>query len=538
MLKEIICDKFKQHKVVLHEGLNSVLGDDVGTNSIGKTTFLLIVDFVFGGQSLTKAKEVFKHTGHFAINYCFSFDGRNYFFSRNTDTPNIIWSCNENYEKQYEQNLTEYNLFLLAKYHINLPNVTFREIVSLFSRIYGKENNNEKKPLDLRNGEAGEKAISRLLKLFNLYSSIAEFDKTKIQNSERLKIYKSAQKMSFISQISHKQYKHNIKQIEELKTIAEQLELQLASGCISLETEQLEELSILKVRFSALKRSKNKYIATINRLKNNELSDFYITGSDLQALQIFFPEANVKKIELVNNFHVTINQILSDEISKQITHYNKIVTDIENEISSLFDQVKTLTKTENPSQLTITKLLSVRNEIERLSNENQSYDNLEAYKNDKKFSDNAYKNLIIETLARLQNLINSKMEQVNDYIYSNTKKSPLLIIDQKSYRFSTPDDTGTGTSYKNMIIFDLSALDLTVLPILIHDSIILKQVADEAIDKIMELYTSFDTKQIFIAIDKRESYLKKTQDILKDTTVLELSGGGNELFGWSWNKKE
>lgn len=50
MLKEIICDKFKQKRVEFHRGLNVVLGDDQGSNSIGKSTFLMIIDFVYGGK--------------------------------------------------------------------------------------------------------------------------------------------------------------------------------------------------------------------------------------------------------------------------------------------------------------------------------------------------------------------------------------------------------------------------------------------------------------------------------------------------------
>ena len=39
MLNEIICDKFntKNQKISFHQGLNVVLGNDTGTNSIGKS---------------------------------------------------------------------------------------------------------------------------------------------------------------------------------------------------------------------------------------------------------------------------------------------------------------------------------------------------------------------------------------------------------------------------------------------------------------------------------------------------------------------
>ena len=55
MLKEIRCDKFISNGVIrdpicFHSGLNTVLGSASGTNSIGKSTFLMIIDFVFGGN--------------------------------------------------------------------------------------------------------------------------------------------------------------------------------------------------------------------------------------------------------------------------------------------------------------------------------------------------------------------------------------------------------------------------------------------------------------------------------------------------------
>ena len=39
MLYEIICDKFKQKRVALNTGLNTILGPERGDNSIGKSTF-------------------------------------------------------------------------------------------------------------------------------------------------------------------------------------------------------------------------------------------------------------------------------------------------------------------------------------------------------------------------------------------------------------------------------------------------------------------------------------------------------------------
>jgi hypothetical protein len=85
-------------------------------------------------------------------------------------------------------------------------------------------------------------------------------------------------------------------------------------------------------------------------------------------------------------------------------------------------------------------------------------------------------------------------------------------------------------------VFDLSILTLTCLPALIHDSVVLKQIADAPLEKILELYQN-NGKQVFIALDKVKSYSERAQEILQQDSIIHLSDTGNELFGRSWNTK-
>ena len=66
------------------------------------------------------------------------------------------------------------------------------------------------------------------------------------------------------------------------------------------------------------------------------------------------------------------------------------------------------------------------------------------------------------------------------------KIPPTLEIDKNQYVFKTVDDTGTGASYRGMVLYDISILELTCLPILIHDSVLLKQIEDIAIEKFLK----------------------------------------------------
>ena len=125
----------------------------------------------------------------------------------------------------------------------------------------------------------------------------------------------------------------------------------------------------------------------------------------------------------------------------------------------------------------------------------------------------------------------------NEQIYKD-QYPPRLLLEPKKYTYGTHDDHGTGSQYKNLILLDLAVLNLTKLPILIHDSLLWKNIAKPAIEKIIEIYTSFNDRQIFVAFDKVIEYNEDTQKAIKGSSVLELYSGGGELFGRSWNKKE
>ena len=76
-------------------------------------------------------------------------------------------------------------------------------------------------------------------------------------------------------------------------------------------------------------------------------------------------------------------------------------------------------------------------------------------------------------------------------------------------------------------------MTLTKLPILIHDSVIHKQIEDHAFNKLLDLYEQ-SGKQVFIAMDKQNSFGSVVEKKLEDAAVLHLSKDGNELYGRPW----
>lgn len=114
------------------------------------------------------------------------------------------------------------------------------------------------------------------------------------------------------------------------------------------------------------------------------------------------------------------------------------------------------------------------------------------------------------------------MHKLNDIIYNQERRAPVLKIEDDKYEFKTYGDTGTGTAFANLITFDLALLELTCLPAIAHDLPLFKNIENAALKEIIELYTQ-SKKQIFIAFDKITSYDKDAVKILESDKVIKLS---------------
>lgn len=180
----------------------------------------------------------------------------------------------------------------------------------------------------------------------------------------------------------------------------------------------------------------------------------------------------------------------------------------------------------------------IKGKIDALKMQNEAYLTLTDLQDARKKADDMLKSAIETILSDIEQAINDKMKEYNDFLFAERHASLHLNFNEyNSYRFETPDDTGTGFNYKGMVIFDLAVLNLTALPAIAHDLLILKNISDGSIDGIMKIYAE-SKKQIFIAFDKQDAYTAETRKIVTDNKVLKLSDNYCELYGESWNIEE
>lgn len=537
MLKEIICDKFKQKRVEFHRGLNVVLGDDQGSNSIGKSTFLMIIDFVYGGKDyITKSEDIQENVGIHTIKFCFVFDEKYYYFSRDTVNTETVNICDSNYNIQDNISVDDYTRKLRRLYCFNNKDVSFRNAVGRYARVYGKDNLNEKRPLDLVRNERAEQTINSLLQLFGLYGQIKELDELVKSKKDELKALTEAQKYNFVSKIGATERRSNDKKLEELEKEKKKLTKELSEGLLDLDSEKTELILELKREFSTYNKETKRLKAKRNSLSDNLAGVKTITKKDIEQIQKFFPEVDLVQIQKIENFHKEINRVLNQEIKDELLNIEKTMNVLEMEKDKISIKISEITNTENFSKVILFKYAEIQKEIEMRLNQNEFYDKKKLLEKEKNDAEERKEKIKKQKTNEVQEKINNKLETLNNKIYDDAKIPPTLEIDKNQYVFKTVDDTGTGASYRGMVLYDISILELTCLPILIHDSVLLKQIEDIAIEKILEIYSNSE-KQVFIALDKSSSYSRRSQEILNDKRVLELGTDGNELFGKSWSKK-
>lgn len=539
MIKELYCKQFKQQKIAFKQGLNVVLGDDIGSNSIGKSTMLLAIDYMLGGNHYQSKSDIVNNVGHHTIFASFVFDNENFYFARKTENSDTVFRSTSDYHiiEGSEMTLTQYRDFLQDKYSLDVFGCTLRTFIGLFARIYDRGNYIETLPLQEHQSESMENGIMRLVKIFGLYEGIETLEKNVKNLSERNKVLKKALSIDLMKGVKNKTEAKKIEgQIKSLQQDIDVLTVELTSREVPLNVVQLHKVLEIKEELVKIQAIKYKVDIKLRRIQNNLQQSKRNCVIDLAKLKMFFPETNIMEIAKINHFHSSLCNVLADELTKQVDSLTTYRAKLDTCERNLLESIKEVVEDNNATKIGVQQLAAMQKKMWELVETTSNYEKENSYKKEKKDAEALYNNTQQQILTRIQQLLNAEISNYNGTVYDNKKKSPLLTLQPKRYIYDCPDDEGTGSRYSGLVLFDLSVFKSTRIPVLFHDSLILKNIEDKAVERIMKLYETFDNKQIFIAFDKKTSYSKETQNIVLRNKVLELAKNGNELFGKQWNR--
>jgi len=542
MLVEIQCDKFaKEHQVIpFKAGLNTVLGSAGGSNAIGKSTFLWIVDYAFGGKGYySMSSDIKKEIGTHTIYFTFQFGEEFHYFYRSTDDSQNVCRCDKDRHLIVKMPLDDYRAFLYQEYQINLPGLFFSDITERFFRIYGRENAQEKYPLLLRPRESDEKAVDFLLKLFG-HCKIVNVIKN-MEDELGIKAYQLKSRQHQLVDIE--KIEMNEKTIESLKKRLQKLmengeEAQMS--VFGFDTNTFEKVTSVQKELNGFVRKRNRLQSQLNSIQDNIADGDAESSGEFESLVRFFPDADLKAFAEIDHFHKKIREILSEEMAQEINRLQPIIGQCDREINRLRQKIEESGLAKQMSERVLSQCVSISKSIDKLQEENDGLIHQKELQAARTMAERRLENLLqqqTEHIDEVREDINLQMAHINAEVAKEQETAPVLQLSpQKDIVFGTPGNTSEGTAFKSLVIYDLCLLELCPVPALIHDSNILKRIEDTHLEHILECYQN-SGRQIFIAFDKADSATVAAQKMLESTAVLHLSDG-NELFGHSWSKRE
>ena len=532
MLIQIHCDKFAEEfrTIDFYPGLNTVLGSADGSNALGKSTFLWVIDFVFGGEEYCAPgsdikSEIKDHT----IAFTFQFDGVNHYFHRSTATPKSIARCDKDGHLIKNLSLDEYRSFLSEQYR---PHVVFSEMPARFFRIYGRENTYEKYPYLAKPREADEKAVDFLLRLFGKGSVL-----TALQMAEDELGVKEAQWLKV------KRQPKSFEKIEENEAVINSLKRRLGQlmngqdniglGYLGLNSESLGNVSKMQKELRTLMKRRRQLELRRDSIQNGNRDFIEMPlADDFDELAAFFPSINIRTLSQVESFHRQLHVILQSEIDEELSRLDPMIAACDREIERISAKLADNGVAGEMTQRILSQCVSVSKQIDQLEAENRELNHEKELQAQRILAERRLEALIndrIDATDEIVDAINTKLAELNMTVTNGKESAPALeIARDKTVSFGTKGNTSEGTAYKSMVLYDLAILSLTNIPALIHDGNILHSISTEHFEEILRLYRDAG-KQIFIAVNHAGN------DILNDSVVLKLSEG-HELYGYSWSR--
>ena len=269
-----------------------------------------------------------------------------------------------------------------------------------------------------------------------------------------------------------------------------------------------EELMELKEQKNSLYIKKNQLLNRVKRIENNlNIEDIKIKKKFSKLVE-FFPNINIEKLNEINDFHNKISISLKSELIKEEEQLKTLLNIIETDIENITLEINKKIKIKSTSSYNIERLAELLKKENNLKQVNQYYETLESNKTNLKDVKDELSKIKTNILSEISNRINIEMYNYFNIIYKDKRTSPTFSINLENYNLKRSGDTGTGSSYINLIAFDLSLFSITKLPILIHDTIMFKNIEVPAFENLIKIYKSFE-KQIFISIDESNTLFIK-----------------------------
>ncbi|MEI7444241.1 MAG: DUF2326 domain-containing protein [Burkholderiales bacterium] len=540
MLRELRCVHFSHSPIEFRPGLNIILGDDDAKNSIGKSTILMVIDFVLGGSTFTEKDDAgaIRELGPHRYDYSFQFGTTRMYFSRDTGSPDIVRECNETYESQRELGLDEYNRLLKRMYGLDGLDSTFRSIVSPFARIWKKGGLDPSHPFIAAEKETYASAIARLIDLFGHSPDVAQERKTLNGLKERKKLIGDSMAANIIPRITKTQYEENTRSIESNSAQIELLKSGLGGALNVYESLFDQNLQKKQQQKIELGGHRVELQSKIRRLEREISGITPRLAANIALVADFFPTVDVQRLEHVEAFHQKIGSIVKKELRDELAATAEQDRAVMAEITQLEREIQSSLQSKGMPDDIFNRLFNLKANVDKASNENAYFESKVNIGLAIKGSSDRLENIYAGIFLTIEEQVNSRLRSFNKVVYGVLRvPSELRIKSAGSYLFTSPDDTGTGKSFAGLIGFDLAMLSATKLPMIIHDSVMYKNIEVPATARILRVLSAVRSKQIFLSFDEAKKFGPYIEHLLRRFTVVKLAND-DLLYKKDWRGRK
>ena len=536
MLIEIRSDQFRTKAIRFHSGLNVVLGDDNATNSIGKSSLLMVIDFALGGSSLLDHnKDIVEELGHHDYYFSFKFDNEIYRFRRGTYTPDLVYRCDDEYAESDPIELVEFTAFLKAAYDIQSEDISFRSLVGLYSRVWGKDNLNVHKPLHIVQTQSPKDCVNNLIKTYGRYGPIRELTSDLKEKDVKLSALSQAFKNQIIPKIGKREHKNNEERIDKIESEINDIKVNLARYATNISEIANREILDLKVQKDELLAIKLRLDSKLIRIQRNIAENRYIKSRHFIAITKYFPDINKDRLAKVEEFHSGLAKVLRSELKESENELIEQISRISSEINSIDSRMATtLNSLDNPS-VVVDRVYELSNNLKSAKKENEYFESNTALRETIKDLKSDLSEEKIKVIKLIENTLNDTIRRIVTSVFDSQRKSPVISITESNYSYEVFEDTGTGTAYTSLIVLDLAVFSTTTLPTISHDSVLFKNIENDSVANLLNVYLETD-KQSFIALDEVDKYGKSAAMMVRERSVVQLDND-NVLYIKDWRKK-
>lgn len=554
MLVEIYCDKFKtggkdgkvRPAIVFHEGLNAVIGDEDRSNSIGKSTLLMIIDFVFGGKDyINKCLAVHQNVGEHNICFTMKFNNTEYSFMRNTVKYDEVVKCNRQYvpyEDQEPMAIDDYTVFLGEMYGLKFEGLTWRGLMSKHIRVFGRDTMDASRPLQEAKDEKVADQIKRYLKQFERYTIVEkQINQAKVAEDEKEAFRKSVAFNHIRMAKNDTEYKANEAKAADLQIKENDLAENSSKGLLDLSSMQAQQLSELNSSLISYTRQRAKVQTQLNSLRREMTEGKKTFKRSYSDLEKFFPGTDFKAIAEIEKFHQGLSKVLQDEFKESEADLAAAYVMLGNEIVKIKEQIAEIKNVPNVTQAVLKEYALITTELNNLQAANENYKTFDQLKKTANDYAETRNKVIASQLSDIQSIVNDKMKDITVEIVRDKNLIPpkLQLEKMNSYSFETKGDDGSGAGQRGLITFDLANMKVSNIPFLVHDADLMDPIEKPTLTSLIKYYDSLkhQNKQAFVSFRSYEFYAEEIRPTIEKCKVIQLEANGQELFGWAWNKE-